>query len=962
MGDQGDQVVRFELLGPLRAWLGDTEPALGSVQQRTVLAVLLLNANRPLSREQLIEGVWGAEPPTYALNLVQKHISGLRRALEPGRSPRTPSRLLSWTDAGYLLAVPANRVDLGMFDAEVERARAARAEGDVAGAARALHAALKLWRGPVCDGLTGPLVEAERERLGERRVDVLEDRIDLDLALGRDLELVNELRRLVARHPWRERLRVLLMLALYRSGRQAEALAAFHDARRHLIDELGIEPGPQLRRIHEQILAADPRLATPPVAIAPAGPRLPPPAQLPYVLPDFVGREDELRRLDALCLADGDGPSRPVVISALGGMAGVGKTALAVHWAHRVRHRFPDGQLYVNLRGFDPTGAAMAPAEAIRGFLDAFSVPPERIPVTLEGQAALYRSLLDNQRMLLILDNAESAEQVRPLLPGSPTCLVLVTSRDQLSGLVATEGAKPLTVDLPPQPEARLLLARRLGAERLDAEPEAVEEIIELCARLPLALAIVAARAATRPTVSLATLADELRAAAARLDAFHSTDRSTDIRSVFSWSLQRLSRTGRRLFRLLGLHPGPDITLYAAASLAGVRPADARAALAELTRAHLVTEHAPGRYTLHDLLRAYAAELARGMEPQDERREAVHRCCDHYLQTAFPAERLINPLRDAPDVAPPRPGVIPVDITAAEEAMRWFTGEHAVLIAAVRQAREYGLDVCCWQLAWAVTTYLDRRAHWRDLAAVERDALASAERAADRLGEAVSHRGLARAYARLGRYDDADRHLRLALERFEELGDKAGQAYAHRSLAALMENLGRYAEGLDHAQQSLELYQVGGHTAGMADALNAVGWFHARVGDYERGLVSCQEALALCEELGDLGGLAQTWDSVGFAHHNLGDQAQAIRCYEQALKLFRELSDRYNEASTLIRLGDAHDAAGAIEPARASWHQAMTTFTEIGRAEAREARARLARRHRPPGGSRTTTSAPPPER
>jgi DNA-binding SARP family transcriptional activator/Tfp pilus assembly protein PilF len=953
MVEQGDQGVRFELLGPLRAWLGSAELGLGSLQQRAVLAVLLLNANRPLSREQLIDAVWGEAPPAYALNLLQKHVSGLRRALEPGRSPRTPSRLLSWTDAGYVLAVPPHRVDLGVFEAEVERARAARAEGNLARAAEALHAALRLWRGPVCDGLTCPLIDAERERLAERRVDVLEDRIDLDLALGRDLELVDELRRLVARHPWRERLRVLLMLALYRSGRQAEALAAFHDARRHLIDELGIEPGPQLRRVHEQILAADPRLATPPVAIAPAGVRLPPPAQLPYGLPDFIGREAELARLDALCEAVAGGAARPVVISALGGMAGVGKTALAVHWAHRVRHRFPDGQLYVNLRGFDPSGPAMPPAEAIRGFLDAFSVPPDRIPTSLEAQAALYRSIVADQRVLIILDNAENAEQVRPLLPGSPTCLVLVTSRDQLSGLVAAEGAQPLPVDLPPEPDARRLLARRLGEDRVAAEPDAVEEIIEMCARLPLALAIVAARAATRPQLTLSALAAELRAAKARLDAFHSTDRSTDIRSVFSWSLQRLSRTAQRLFRLLGLHSGPAISLYAAASLAGVRPADARAALAELTRANLVTEQAPGRYGLHDLLRAYAAELAQTAESEDERRAAVHRCCDHYLQTAFPADRLINPLRDPPDVPPPRPGVIPVDITDPDEAMKWFTAEHAVLVAAVRQAHEYRLDECCWQLAWAVTTYLDRQAHWRDLAAVQRAAIASAERAGDRLGEAVSHRGIARAWERLDRYDDAERHLLLALARFEELGDKAGQAYAHRSLASMGEALGRYAEALDHALRALELYRAEDHRAGMADALNAVGWFHCRVGDHEQGLARCREALALYEELGDLGGRAQTWDSLGYAYHNLGDQAEAVRCYEEALALFRELRDRFDEASTLIRLGDAYDAMGAVDRARAAWHQSMTIFTEIGRADAREARARLVRsRRRSPGGGR----------
>ncbi|MBF8194207.1 tetratricopeptide repeat protein [Nonomuraea sp. K274] len=946
MGDQGDPAVRFEVLGTLRAWLGDTEPALGPVQQRAVLAVLLLHANRPMSREQLIDAVWGASPPAYAVNLVQKHVSALRRVLEPDRSPRAPSRLLLWTDTGYLLAVPAARLDLLVFESEVERARVARAEGNLPLAAEILRGALELWRGPVCAGLAGPLLDTERERIGERRVDVIEDRIDLDLALGRDLELVNELRLLVVRHPWRERLRVLLMLALYRSGRQVEALAAFHEARRHLIDELGIEPGPQLRRVHEQILAADPHLAVPAQAAAVHAPRLPTPAQLPYGMPDFIGRDAELRRLDALCAAGAGGSSRPVVISALGGMAGVGKTALAVNWAHRVRHRFPDGQLYVNLRGFDPTGPAMKPAEAIRGFLDAFAVPPQQIPISLEAQAALYRSLLADQRVLLILDNAESAEQVRPLLPGSPECLVLVTSRDQLSGLVAGEGAQPLVVDMLSPEESRELLARRLGEERVRAEPEAVDEIIDLCGRLPLALAVVAARAATHPDFALSVLAGELRVASGRLDAFHVADRSTDIRSVFSWSLQRLDRSTQRMFRLLGLHPGPAITLYAAASLAGVRPADARAALGELSRANLLTEPAAGRYALHDLLKAYAAELAYEVEGDAPRRAAIFRSCDHYLQTAYPADRLINPFRDAPEVGPPRPGVFPLDVTTPEEAMAWFTAEHAVLVAVVQQATAHELDVCGWQLAWAVATYLDRRGFWHDLEVVQDAALFSAERAGDRLGEALSHRGVARAHSRLARYDDADLHLRSALRLFEELGDEAGQAYTHRSLAAMLEPQSRDVEALGHAQRALELYRAVGHVAGAADCLNAVGWFHIRVGDHEQGLTCCQEALALYEKLDDVGGRAQTWDSLGLAHHRLGDQRQAIGCYEQALQLFRETGDRYNQAATLTRLGDAHEAMGDAAAADRAWRDALAIFTEIQmrHAEAREIHARLNRR------------------
>ncbi|WP_160150756.1 AfsR/SARP family transcriptional regulator [Nonomuraea solani] len=931
------------MLGPLRTWRDESELVFGSLQQRTVLGVLLLQANRPLSRERLIDAIWGEDQPTYALNLLQKHISGLRRVLEPERSPRSPSELLSWTDTGYLLTVPPGRLDLHVFETEVERARAARLAGDLRSAAKALHDALRLWRGPVCEGLASPLLDAERDRIGERQIDVVEERIDVELALGDHLELVSELRALVADHPLRERLRVLLMLALYRSGRQAEALSAFHEAREHLMDELGVEPGPALRRVHGQILVADPALTGAAPQPVQTVRRLPVPAQLPYGLAHFAGRHAELDRLDALCLDERAG-GRAVVINAIGGMAGVGKTTLAVHWAHRVRDRFPDGQLYVNLRGFDPGGSAMEPAEAIRGFLDAFAVPPQRVPISVEGQAALYRSLLADQRVLIILDNARNAEQVRPLLPGTPTCLVLVTSRDQLSGLVVAEGAQPMTVDLLSAAEARQLLAQRLGEERVRAEEEAVGEIVTLCARLPLALAIVAARAATNPRFPLALLAGELREAKGGLDAFRTADQSTDIRSVFSWSLRRLSDPAQRLFILLGLHPGPDTGTYAAASLADTPLLETGSAMAELAAAHLLTEHAPGRFVLHDLLRAYSSELARATRTGAELRAATSRMLDHYLQSAFLADRLINPLRDPLLLAPPGQGVTPISITAHDQAMEWFAAEHAVLLAAVEQAHDEGYDLHGWQLAWTLSTYLDRRGHWQDLAATHRTALASALRSGDPAAQALAHRGIARAYARLDRYEEAHRHLLSALALFEEAGDQAGQAYAHRSLASLLEPQGRDLEALDHAQRALDLYRRVDHKAGLADALNAVGWFHARVGDHRQGLACCREALALHEELDDEGGQAETWDSLGYAYHHLGDHEQAVACYHRALDLYRKIGDRYNEAATLSHLGDTHHATGRGEAAERVWRSALTILTEIGHGEAEQIAGRLSGR------------------
>ena len=515
MSDREQAVVRFEVLGPLRARRADTALTLGSVQQRVVLGVLLLRAGRPVGREQLIDWVWGSASPAYAVNLLQKHMSGLRRALEPDRSARAPSRLLSWTEAGYLLSVPPGCLDLTVFEREMDRARAARAAGDLPGACRAMHAAAGLWRGPLCDGLASPLLDAERDRLAEAWISVTEERIELDLALGSHADLVAELRRLVADHPVRERLRGLLMEALYRSGRQPEALAVYRDTHRYLVDELGVEPTVQLRQLHQRILAMDPGLAAPPraeptgavpaVPVAPSSgaqpaPRDPPPAQLPHGMPDFTGRGAELERLDALVGREHGRRGETLVITAIAGTAGVGKTSLAVHWAHQIRHRFPDGQLYVNLRGFDPPGRRWTPARPSAGSSMASPCRPS-------GSRRVSRRRPPSTAACWLAGGYWScwttpaiADQVRPLLPGSSGCLVLVTSRNRLSGLVA-EGAHPVAVDLLSADEARELLARRVGRDRVAAEPEAVDEIVSACARLPLALAD-CGRAGRRPAHS----------------------------------------------------------------------------------------------------------------------------------------------------------------------------------------------------------------------------------------------------------------------------------------------------------------------------------------------------------------------------------------------------------------------------------------------------------------------------
>jgi tetratricopeptide (TPR) repeat protein len=679
------------------------------------------------------------------------------------------------------------------------------------------------------------------------------------------------------------------------------------------------------------------------------------PRQLPAAVGYFAGRAGELATLTGLLRGRAEAGGT-VVISAIGGTAGVGKTALAVYWAHQVADRFPDGQLYVNLRGFDPSGQVMAAAEAVRRFLDALGVEPQRIPADLDAQAALYRSQMAGQRMLVVLDNARDTTQVRPLLPGAPTCLVLVTSRNRLTGLVVADGAHPISLDLLSVAEARELLAPRIGVDRVATEPDAVAEIITACARLPLALAIVAAHAATHPRLSLAVLADGLRGSGDRLDALATDDPTTDARAVFSWSYHALTPQAAWLFRLLGLHPGPDITAPAAASLAGLPTNTVRPLLTELTRASLLVEHNPGRCTFHDLLRAYAADLTHATDTDEQQRAATHRILDHYLHTAYTAEQLLNPTRDPLVLTPPQPGVTPEHPTDCQRALDWFTAEHPVLLAAVDHAAATGFDTHTWQLAWTLTDFLNRRGHWYDLAATQHAAVAAAQRLADLTAQAGAHRYLARAYTHLGRFGDAYTQLGHALDLTTQAGDLAGQAHTHHTLALVWERQGRHAEALDHARQALDLFGAADHRVGQANALNIVGWLHALLGDHRQALIYCQQALPLLRELDDHYGQAATWDSLGYAHHHLGHHTQAIACYQHAIDLVRDLGDRYNEAIILTRLGDTHHAASDTDAARDAWQQALTILDDLGHPDAERVRTKLAALDTP-----THTDQPPDE-
>jgi tetratricopeptide (TPR) repeat protein len=541
------------------------------------------------------------------------------------------------------------------------------------------------------------------------------------------------------------------------------------------------------------------------------------PRQLPAALAGFAGRTNELAALMLLLEQPPSGGT--VVISAVDGAAGIGKTALALCWAHRVAERFPDGQLYVNLRGFDPAGSPVTPVEAVRGFLDAFEVPAERIPLGVDAQASLYRSILAGRRVLVVLDNARDAAQVRPLLPGSSGCVVVVTSRNRLTSLVAAEGARSLTVDLLSVAEARELLVHRLGPGRVAAEPGAVLEIITRCARLPLALSVVAARAAMNPGFPLAVLAAELRQARGGLQAFDSGEVSVDVRAVFSWSYQRLDVVAARLFRLLGLHPGPDITAAAAASLAGLDMVQTWRALAALAGCHLVAEQVPGRFGFHDLLRAYAAELVGTHDTEAERCLARQRMLDHYLHTTHAANMLLHPSFEQISIAAAVPGVVAEQITDETAALAWFEAEYAVLLAAVQLAADTGLYSHAWQLPQSLIGFCARRGHWADWAAIEGSALDAAQHIGDPLGQAHTYQGLGVALSILGSYDEAHDYLRQAVDLFAMLDDPTGQAVSYRLISDVLDQHGYVTDAFAHAQCALDIARTAGSPRVLARSL-----------------------------------------------------------------------------------------------------------------------------------------------
>ncbi|WP_281897841.1 ATP-binding protein [Phytohabitans aurantiacus] len=692
-----------------------------------------------------------------------------------------------------------------------------------------------------------------------------------------------------------------------------------------LADALGLADTERERFYQAALAIAPPAPASPPM---PSGPPRAIPRQLPTRPARFVGRIRELAKLrGSMPSTDVDG-RMPVV--AISGPGGIGKSWLALRWAHDNLETFPDGQLYVNLRGFDPVAEPMPAAVALRGFLDALGVPPEAAPAEPEALAGRYRSVAAGRRVLVVLDNARDTAHVTPLLPGGDSATVLVTSRRRLTGLVTTHGAIPVRLGLLDDDEARGLLAGGLG-QQAAAEPDSVTDILAHCAGLPLALSIAAARAATHPDLPLAALARQLRDDATRLDYLDTDDLTASLRAVFAASCRALTPDAARVFTLLGLAVGPDIGGAAATSLAGSPPAACRVTMRELTDAHLVEQHAVDRYRLHDLVRVYAAECAQSTV---ERHDALRRLFDHYAELAEAAERHRDPDEA---IEPAEPG----DFAKREEAVAWFRAEHAVLVATCQQAAKVGFDRHACRLARSLRFHLEDGGHWDELTAVQGTAIGAARRLGDPAAEGNACDSLARAYARLRRYDEAEAHYRRAVDLFRAVADAVGEAHAQRGLGGLCARHGRHDEAFAHNQRAIDLYQAAGHVSGQAKALNNMAFLSAMSGEHQRALALCEEALGFLTASPHRSPEAAIWGTLGFVHQQRGDHRQAIASYRHAVDITRELGERYNEGYCLCRLAEAYEALGDHSAAREARQRALEIFEEIGHPDADEVRAAL---------------------
>jgi DNA-binding SARP family transcriptional activator/tetratricopeptide (TPR) repeat protein len=937
--------MQFRILGPLEVWNGDQRIALSAPKPRALLAILLLHADQVVSTDRLIDELWGERAPPTARNIIQGYVAELRRALQGGQDVLAPAgHLLVTSPPGYRLQVTPGALDLHRFEELFAQAKAAIREAAPDQAAGLLRAALRLWRGPVLANVAEtPSVQTAVQKLEERRLAALEERIEAELALGGHSDLVGDLRGLVAEFPFRERLRGQLMTALYRAGRQAEALQAYQDARRVLVEELGIEPCTELQRLHQAILAADPSLARPGGAQADAERPPPPvPTQLPPDVAIFTGRHRELERLRALL--EPTGQYGPVVISAIDGTAGIGKSALAIYLAHRLDAAFPDGQLYANLHGTTAGLAPLDPLEVLGRFLRALGGDAGQVPAHLDEAAGLFRSLAAGRRLLVVLDDAASAEQVRPLLPASPGCGVLITSRRILGGL---DGAVHLHLDVLAFEDAVALVALLAGRDRVAAEPEAIAKLVELCGRLPLALRIAGARLAARPAWTVETLVRRLDAEHQRLDELAVDDLA--VRASFDVSYQSLQSVPDRaqasdagVFRLLGLLETPDVAVPAATVLVGQPPRATEGALERLVDAHLLETPSPGRYRMHDLLRLFASERCTAEDPERVRVDALERTLRWYVSTTARASRLLYPADQRRTARTgDAEGGLPLHDRAA--ALAWLEAERGNLLATACQAAAMPMvsPTVVGELASALFRFLEMRGSWYDLATLNRLAVQVARAARDLHGEAQALNDLAAAHYRLDHLDEAVTCAEQTLAIRRRLGDRLEEGQALSNLGVHYHMVGRLDEAVACYEESLAILRDVSDRSSVGRVLGNLGGVRQQLGRFDEAATCFEEAIAIHQEVGDHPSAGRDLGNLGDLHHELGRFDEALACYEQALAIHRDVSDRYMEGATLHSMGRALHALGRHERARACWHEALAILRALGLPEAEAVQTRL---------------------
>jgi DNA-binding SARP family transcriptional activator/tetratricopeptide (TPR) repeat protein len=928
--------VEVRLLGPVQLWGTDREVPLGRPQRQAVLAALAIAPGQAVTVDDLVFRVWGDQRPGDARNVLQTHVSRLRGLLALATGDPRHLVLRRCGDA-YLLAVEPEQVDLCRARALVTDARDA---GDGAGGEEAavglLRRATDLRRGRPLSGLRGGWAEQTRASLDQEWLAWQVERFDIELRLGRPDAAVGPLFALLAAYPQHEELARLSMLALYRCGRPGEALEVYAGFRRRLIERLGDEPGPGLRRLHQQVLRRDPVLdgnqPSAPVreGSSPGTARGVRPAQLPPDVGSFTGRAAKLRQLDEV-LAAGARDRPASAIATLVGMAGVGKTALAVHWGHRSRDRFPDGQLYVDLCGFAP-GPPRNPAGVLAQLLRSLGVPADKVPAEPVEATGLYRSILAERTVLVVLDNAADSAQVRPLLPGAGRSVAIVTSRATLPGLQVREGVHRLELDLLTESESNELLSALLVPGAGSAEPAAVAELIRRCGHLPLALRV--ATAVLGPSGRVAELVERLREQGALRVLSGLGEAEAQLPAVFDLSYARVSAPAQRAFRLLGLVPGVDLTVDVVAALAGVGPAQAEPWLAELVRAHLVRPVAAGRHVCHDLLREYAAERADRDEPGDDREAALGRFYDYYLGSADAATRLLYP----GFVRLPAPGRAVAAAAAGfrepADALAWLEAERVNLVGATGQAAALGRQEAAWRLADAVRPYLFHGMFFADGETVAEAGLAAAASAGDLSGQAAARLALATllCYGR-DRYPAAVAHASQVIALCQECGWLDGQGAGHNLLGHACVHQGKLEQAVAHFERAATLTEQLGSHLGKAAIVNNLGSIYLDLGRLQPAAGRIREAAALFARAGSPSGQAVALINLGQIHRLLGEFTQALDCFDRAVALCQPVGDRPGEASGRKGAAEVHRDTGHHHRALAAAEAALAIARDTGRLE-----------------------------